>query len=334
MRARLLGMVVRGVKSKVPRAAVLTATLLAACASEGPPAPPREPIAFKRYFDDERTSSAIFVINPDGSGERQVTRPPAGFSDDQPDWSPDRSRIAVDRCGPETCGAWIVSVDGSSSHQIAPLNACPPGVVPPACDDDGWPAFSPDGRRVAYVRSSGRIVNEEIESSQLVVSDVDGRKAKVLTRFKEFAGDINGPSWSPDGKRIVFGYTNAGTTPSGAHSLFVINADGTGLRRITPYALKASDSPAWSPKADLIAFHTETDSDTGSGDIYTIRSDGSALKRLTDVGKDVRVTSCSFSPDGEWIVFGKTGTAGAPGLFIMRENGTDTRRVTRTALWD
>src|SRR5438045_2087747 len=46
-------------------------------------------IAFRRYFNDDQTSGAVFTINPDGTGERQITHPRGNSVDDRPAWSTD-----------------------------------------------------------------------------------------------------------------------------------------------------------------------------------------------------------------------------------------------------
>ena len=78
---------------------VLTVALAAAPVAGATPPGRNGAIAFKRYLDDAHSSSALFTIRPDGTGERQVTRPVGGELDDQPDWSRDGSRIVFTRVG-------------------------------------------------------------------------------------------------------------------------------------------------------------------------------------------------------------------------------------------
>ena len=81
-------------------------------------------IAFRRFLNEEQTWGAVFTINPDGTDERQITFPPQGYVDRNPDVSPDGRRIAFERegvdCGPD-CGydeIFVVDVDGSNLTQL------------------------------------------------------------------------------------------------------------------------------------------------------------------------------------------------------------------------
>jgi TolB protein len=86
------------------------------------------------------------------------------------------------------------------------------------------------------------------------------------------AGDSRAPAWSPDGARIAFeSWTNANW------DIHVINADGTGLTRLTTQP-RFDGSPRWSPDAERIAFTSDRD---GSLDIWVMNADGSNPVNLT-----------------------------------------------------
>src|SRR4249919_878064 len=76
-------------------------------------------IAFRRFLNEERTWGAVFTIRPNGTGERQVTFPPQGFVDRNPDFSPDGTQIAFERESVEpptgfySDEVWVVNADGS-----------------------------------------------------------------------------------------------------------------------------------------------------------------------------------------------------------------------------
>ena len=74
--------------------------------------------AFRRFLDEERSTGAVFTINPVGTDERQITRPPIGFVDRNPDVSPDGRRIAFEREGDNYDEIFVVNVDGSGLTQL------------------------------------------------------------------------------------------------------------------------------------------------------------------------------------------------------------------------
>src|SRR5207244_200820 len=94
-------------------AAVLVAT--AAATSPGK----NGPIAFRRYFNDDQSWGAVFTIGSDGRGARQVTHPPRGTVDDQPDWAPDGSLLVFSRMPKDAPShLWVVKPDGTG---LAPV---------------------------------------------------------------------------------------------------------------------------------------------------------------------------------------------------------------------
>ena len=293
----------------------------------------------------------LFVINPDGSGVQKITRPPNGTEDTVPDWSPDGKHIVFARA--PTKGAysiWTVTADGSDLHRLSP--PCRAGGEIPKCPaDDGWPVWSPDGKQIAFQRLSGALrpkgstINtaKGIYRDELAVMDANGRDVRTLLWLGPWRGDPQAPAWSPDGKRLVFlgNYMNSKTNGTGCEcrTLYTINTDGSGLRRLTPPSIKPGGRPDWSPDGQTILFRTHpTEDHTGIGaNLYTIHPDGSDLRQLTHFPAYDYVLEGSYSPDGKQIVFATNDGAvgsGKPDLYTMASDGTQMHRITRTTNWE
>lgn len=164
------------------------------------------------------------------------------------------------------------------------------------CAFDSEFRFSPDGTRLAYVRASRR--GDEDYATVIAVQDVANGQVVELesTRASAQDGYDEAPVWSPDGSRILFARDSKGIpSPDDrveGKAIFVVNADGSDLRQLTPTELSARDG-TWSPDGATIAFTSAVawlgvDERTGKrenynedSDVYTIRPDGSNLRRLT-----------------------------------------------------
>ncbi len=296
-------------------------------------------IAFTRYATagsgGDASNGSIFTIGVNGKGERRVTRPPAGASDVAPDWSADKSRIVFSReFEDKPYEIWSVRPDGSDLRRIDP--GCPPGVTAGQICEATAPAWSPDGRRIAFGNPYGGL--EQIAGETLIdyfaiaVVNADGSGRVQLTHPKKHQFEDNQPVWSPDGNRIAFRRWNGTAAPRGRGAVFVLELASGEAKRVTPWALDAGDHPDWSPDSSRILFRSKADD--FFGDLYTVRPDGTGLTRLTRFNSKLKVLSSSFSPDGRWIVFARTGRAGLPDLWVMRSDGTKIRQLTRTAKWD
>lgn len=314
-------------------AALLAAATLATAASTTAPGRNGR-IAFNRYRYREDTPpwSEIFVVNPNGRGLKRITHAPKGYQDDRPDWAPDGSGIVFMRCAPNggRCAIWSVSATGARPRRLSPR--CIGRRTSPRCVDDSAAVYSPNGKRLAFSRFQGR------GPSEIVIADTKLHHLRLLTIGTD-------PGWSPSGRQLVFARSNdpeTGLKPVGGRALFVVNANGSRLRRLTPWALKAGDRPDWSPDGAWILFRTIPNGpgDYSKGNLYAIRPDGTELRQLTHFPPTVRILrSGSYSPDGSSIVFATT--AGAtralgllPDLFVMSADGTDIRPLTRSPNWD
>jgi TolB protein len=130
------------------------------------------------------------------------------------------------------------------------------------------PAWSPDGRSLAYVSY------RQGAPAIFLAYVFEGRSTPNVTGEKG-GSQAFAPSFSPDGKRIAFA-----SNRSGNMEIWVANVDGSGVRRLT--STRASNTaPTWSPTGQEIAFTSDR---TGSPQIWVMDAEGLNLRRLTTVG--------------------------------------------------
>ena len=156
-----------------------------------------------------------------------------------------------------------------------------------------------------------------------------------MLRGRPFAGDNEQMVVSPDGRHIAFVRLNSPLAePAGGIAIFVMRSDGTHLRRITAWSLRAGVSPDWSPDGRWILFRSNADGGGLDSQLYVIHPDGRGLRAVTDVGADTKLYSASFSPDGRQIVYGRSGLDDLPDLYTVRTNGSRTTPVAVTPGWE
>lgn len=176
-------------------------------------------------------------------------------------------------------------------------------------------AFFPSGDRLVATLSKG-------DSPDLYEIDRDGKVLKRITNGPAGAMNVE-PAVSPDGRKIAFSSDRAGNP-----MIYVMNADGTGVERIT-FAGKFNASPAWSPDGKTLAF---AGWDRNHFDIFTVNADKTGLRRLTSAtkpnGKEASNEDPHFSPDGRRIVFvsNRTGTFQ---VYMVNLDGSDERQITK-----
>jgi Tol biopolymer transport system component len=122
-------------------------------------------------------------------------------------------------------------------------------------------AWSPDGTRLAVIQ------NSMPPPGHIVVVPATGGAGVDL-------GEGDDPVWSPDGKRIAFSDFPNGTQQGGTGQLYVVNADGTGRRQLTPETSSSASPFAWSRDGQQVAFTSFAESN-GKVSIEVINADGS-----------------------------------------------------------
>jgi len=257
-------------------------------------------------FHSERDGDAeIYVANADGSDPVRLTFHSA--VDQDPDVSPDGRRILFtsNRTGDED--VFVVGIDGGEPTNLTSSPA-----------RDGWARWSPDGRRIVFH-------SERDGDLELYTMNADGSD---VTRVTERPGADMFPEWWPDGGRILFRRdvdlwaskadgTEAvrftaqpeldqmpSVSPDGLRiafmslrdgycSIFVMNADGSDQRNMTPKGegdageAWCSRYPAWGLDG-RIYFSSRRPATNGDEELFAMNPDGSGLTRLTAVpGRDV-----------------------------------------------
>ena len=175
-----------------------------------------------------------------------------------PDWSPDGTQILfLDSVHP----GWpimIANADGSDVHEVVP---CDEG-----CQVLHAPAWSPDGRSIAYARVRGRVATGALHEPVLHRGAWTSRPAsqRTVVSFDAVPGEpatmYDYPRWSPDGTSLVIRVhqlDGAQTEPHGEGAIAVVDAQGPGPRTpriLTDWNLWAT-YPDWSRTEDLIVFH-------------------------------------------------------------------------------
>jgi len=204
---------------------------------------------------DAPSRTGVYVMRSDGSGMRKIAT--GGYAA----WAPDGSRLVFQGGdGIKRAELYTVGPDGSDLRLLAvsprPLNQSP--------------SWSPDGSRILF-----EVGNYHATREDLYVVGAEGGQPMRITEFSNVF--IGNPTWSPDGREILFSLTDGDLPNYGPSDLVVINANGSGFRRLTNTPTW-EEGPVWSPDGTSIAFARSGPSDYfpeyERWDLVTIQVDG------------------------------------------------------------
>jgi Tol biopolymer transport system component len=250
--------------------------MLASCTSSDGRRLVPKPLTGKIVFAQE----GIYVMNADGSELRKLTDLPGDMS---PSWSPDGTQIAFERELGDQQDVYVMDANGKNVRRLTTNGR------------SGEPSWSPSGDRIVFRRDFAGD-HRRTNRIRLFVINPDGSGVHRATKGSTLVFETS-PSWSPDGKRLVFvGYRSR----LGSGRVYTVKPGGYPTSVAAPKNRFLDPDPAWSP--------------IGRSLLLVIGGyRGGSLSTMTPIGANLRplkggsglVSDPAWAPDGKAIVFAR-----------------------------
>lgn len=247
-----------------------TATAAPTAARTPPPERPAGRVLFTH-------AGNVWLWAPDGV--HQVT---SGGNDLQPAWSPDGRQIAYVAGGPGFSDIVVLDVESGQARRLTQHRGTRP-------QNGSWafrPAWSPDGRQIAYVSDAATY------HPALWLVNADGTGRRQITAYANGRGGVDGPAWTPDGKTIIL----TAYPMEGPAQLFAVELPAVRIRQITSLPATVYDA-AVSPVGGMLAFVTL---DASGNSIWTAPVEGSPATRAVEGDRN---RAPAWSPDDGWLAY-------------------------------
>jgi Tol biopolymer transport system component/tRNA A-37 threonylcarbamoyl transferase component Bud32 len=260
-------------------------------------------------FSSNRSGRFEIYIGPAGphGSERQVTSD--GNQNTEPAWSPDGKWIAYHSVVRH--GVWVIASSGGAPRQLTPFGSAP--------------AWSPDGRQIAFrsweLTSFAWYDWAGLGESTIWTVAADGSQLRQVTTPRNPPGQHANPSWSPDGRRLIFPVAN-NATATGGGSLWMVDVGSGELKRMPSESLAQPAHAVFAPDGKGV-YATGLSNEGGFGVFYIPLSGHESPVQLCRI-RQSSAWSIAISRDGKTLAYTKatiisqiwrTGAEGAKPLY-------------------
>ena len=245
------------------------------------------------FSSDRSGKLSLYKMDTSGHNIKQITK--LDWNEVCPKWSPDGTQI-VFAAEPEDGNSeiFIMNSDGFNVKRLTNIRG-----------DDSHPNFSPDGKKIIFnsARTSPDLnVDWGKQYLEIFEMNTDGSDVHQITHNQTIS---TYPSFSPDGKRILFrevtnepGYDWDLTLKKRNSEIFLCDADGSNQKNLTNNA-SFDGWPVWSPDGNYIIFSSNREGPALVGSLFKVKPDGSGLTRITS--GNMGYAQPAFSPDGKSV---------------------------------
>lgn len=271
-------------------------------------------IAYNVYYDTATDDYEIFVMNADGTGQKNISNAPGV------EWVyyayKDKLYFVSDRDTTHRMYfLYEMDADGNNVRKVTDLRL-----------EDSWMSSRNDGQELVV---AGRI-GKEIRYQLFLIDVKTGKYAQLTT---DTAASFADPHFSPDGKHIVFRHRKNRRNYQGEKAeIWMMDADGSNLKQLTHFPNDTTAQwhsyhagpPFWEPNRNLISYISRQ---KGKHNIFTMKPDGTNVTQLTT--DTLSEGWHAWSPDGEWLAFDVSNKEGYKfDIYLRKHDGSDQKKLT------